>query len=236
MSKIMMGALAAIVFVVILLVPQAAQADDCQITVTLSGIVLCSGIPTGQIVNLPRVTVSAAPVTVPASPVTITLPSDPITKFLTVPGPTKTVTATKIVKGPTQYRTLYTKVPGPVQRVPVPGPTKYVPGPVSYTTRTAYSITTKTAYVTAPTKTVYRQGPVKHAIVTRDNPFVRLPSVSLDKPEAVGVGLAGLLGLMALILAGLYAGYYLGYKDSDRENASFMQALSDKTMYRGKHS
>lgn len=234
MNRVVIGALATVVFFVVLLVPQAVMADDCQITVTLSGIVLCSGIPTGQVVTLPQVTVSAAPVTLPVPPVTITLPSDPVTKLLTVPGPTSTVT--KTVHGPTQYKTVYTKIPGPVQRVYIPGPTKYVPGPVSYRTTTAYSIATKTAYVTTPAKTIYRQRPVKHAIVTRDNPFVRLPSVTLNKPEAVGIGLAGLLGLMALILAGLYAGYYLGYKDSDRENASFMQALSDKTMYRGKHS
>jgi hypothetical protein len=54
------------------------------------------------------------------------------------------------------------------------------------------------------------------------------PEVDLGTPGAVGLGFFSILLISTLILIGMYAGYYLGYKDGDKEEAKFLRALLGK--------
>lgn len=177
-------------------------------------------IPAGQ-VNLETV---IDEVLVPGP--TITLP--PITKFVERPRATRTIT----VPGPTKYVTPEAST----QRVFVSGPTRTVAGPVRTTTVTPDSMAVE-ATVTA-TETVTRQTTVYRDKVVPDNKpdefLFDFPPVST--PEAVGIGIGAVVALMLLVLLALMGGYAIGYKDSDKENANFMNALRDKILYRGKHS
>lgn len=68
-----------------------------------------------------------------------------------------------------------------------------------------------------------------------DRGFFR-PDVDLDDGEVTiveaGLGTLALLALMALILVGMYAGYYLGYKDKEQKDTDFMRALLDAAALR----
>jgi hypothetical protein len=81
-------------------------------------------------------------------------------------------------------------------------------------TATASSVTT----VTATT----RQDPAPSDTVDPGSgPFDAIP------PPVVkaGVGLGIVAALAVLILIGMYAGYYIGYKDSEKAEANFFRAL-----------
>lgn len=56
--------------------------------------------------------------------------------------------------------------------------------------------------------------------------------------QEVGLGTLAIFLLVGLVLLAMWGGYYIGYRDADRENADFMDALLTKTVRkrRGKHS
>lgn len=141
------------------------------------------------------------------------------------PGPTIEVTL--------PAATVTVRVPGPSEtqtiKVPVPGPTKTV-----HVTETVLgpSSAPSTATVTVPGPTItMTTGQVDNDDGTLDpepdDPVVSIPNI--DSPaKAAGLGLALLLIIIGIALCGLYAGYVLGYKDSDRKSADFIQAMLDK--------
>lgn len=65
-------------------------------------------------------------------------------------------------------------------------------------------------------------------IEPEEEPAVVIPEIELSTPEAVGLGTLSILGLALLILLGMWLGYYLGYKDSDKAEAKFYRALLGK--------
>ena len=162
------------------------------------------------------------------------------------PGPTKTIKPKPVIKTKhithtkTKYVTREKKifVPGPTKTVPgptriVPGPKVFVPGPTS----------TKTVVQTGPTvrvtETVTRQ--IRPQPSTMDDghgffePDLDLFDNHMTAADA-GVGLLTILGLIGLAMAAMYAGYVIGYKDSERADTDFMRALSEQiALRRRKH-
>jgi hypothetical protein len=145
--------------------------------------------------------------------------------------------------------TVTVTVPGPTQTVYRPGKKIEVPGP----TKTIYyaEIETRTKYLPYPkpvflTETVTASGQPNQTSATvgsapspssgeetsggndTASPFSKVPA------KIIGISTLTALALLALILLGMYIGYYIGYKDSDKENANFMAALSDSIIVRGK--
>lgn len=55
-----------------------------------------------------------------------------------------------------------------------------------------------------------------------------IPEVQLSTPQAVGLTTAAVLLIVLFLLLGMYAGYYLGYKDSDKAEAKFIRAVLRK--------
>lgn len=144
----------------------------------------------------------------------ITLPPIP-GPTIRVPGPTQTVT----VPGPTQTETV--NVPAPTTTVKEPGPT----------------VTVTESALPEPNQTVTvspsgQGGPSSDTLAPRD-PVVTIPDIE-TVPQAIGLGLLATLGLMLLILLALWAGYILGFKDKERKDNDFFQALLD-TVKAGKH-
>ena len=149
------------------------------------------------------------PVTLPP----ITLP--PVTEL--IPGQTATV-----------------RVPGPTQTV-VDRETVRVPGPTrTETTRVPRSTETVTE-TTSPDAPGQTGGDDDTIEPDRDRVDIGDGDVTV---EEVGLGLLAILGIVGLLLLAMWGGYYIGYRDADRENADFMDALSTETVRkrRGKHS
>lgn len=169
-----------------------------RITCSALGVVVLN-----SVIDLPSVQVTLPPVTV------------------TLPGATATVR----VPGPT------VKVPGP------PGPTatvtQIVPGaPGATITRAPQTVTASpTATVTEnPTVSPSGQPTTDGGTIGPDSndTVLTFPKVELNTPEAVGLGIGAILFLMLLILLGMWAGYYLGYKDSEKNEANFLKTLLGK--------
>lgn len=120
------------------------------------------------------------------------------------------------------------------QPQPSPGPTKNatLPTPAPEATR-APETPAATPRETAeePLQTVSpgpRQTPSPTATIEPppvDDTVLSIPEIELDIAEAVGIGTLGLLLLTGLFLLGMYAGYYMGYKDSDKAEAKFYKSL-----------
>lgn len=161
------------------------------------------------------------------APIFVQLPTvPPVTIEVPVPGATQTIKVN--VPGPTKTVT----VPGDTQTVSVPGPTKTVtvrptsnsptalPAPGGQTvTESATVETTATVTVTAEPSEV------------PNDPVVSIPGVP-DVVEKAALGLLSIIALCALMLLGMYLGYYIGYRDSDSANARFMGALRDELFVR----
>jgi len=185
-------------------------------------------VPAHADVTIPPVPLPGGAVTLP--PVTLP-PLPPVTKLIPgptilVPGPTQTVT----VQVPGNTRTRYVTVPGNTKTIYVTGPTQTkTVRPQRQPLPTPGATVTQT--VTAPTATVTRQRVVRHDIVTPSPPSK--PHVSA--PVAVGYSLLAILIVAGLIILGLWLGYILGYKDSERKEMKFLSALRDQFYYRGKH-
>jgi hypothetical protein len=202
----------------------AHGSEDCFLDVrgTL-GVTICGGQPIDS-VQLPTVTLTETVVK------TVT---DTVTK--SVPGPTQTVT----VPGPT----VTMGPPAPNTTIFQPGKTATVFIPRQTVTVRATPDASVGPY-TAPPETRFaqpatRQDSKGRATMKPDKitPFtIDIGDGDFTTAEAA-VSLATLLALGALILAGMYAGYYIGYKDSEREDTNFMRALLDEAkIRRGKHS
>lgn len=168
-----------------------------------------------------------------------------------VPLPTVRVTET-VVKRITDEKTEIIRVPGPTETIRVPGPTSTAtvnvpggPGPTETVTRTE-SVTASPSASSGPTQTVTEtirtgggQGGTGRATMDPDRGFYSLDvdfgDDTITAAEA-GIGLLTLLALVGLILIAMYAGYTLGYKESEREDTHFMRALRDTMVTRGNHS
>lgn len=224
--------LTALLLVVFLLLPATAYAAEepaiasCEI-VNISGPIayiqcvdaLGNIIPAGQ-VDLPEVIkqvdvlVPGPTVTLPPlPPATVTLPPAPIvTQF--IPGPTETVTDTVRVPGPTATTTV---------SEPSGTETIYLQSPTETVTKTPEAIPAPTVTETV-TNTV-----TKEVEVDKPQPDgVLFDPPPLTVPGAVGYSVLALLLMCGLILLGLWLGYILGYKDSEREERKFLEALRDQ--------
>lgn len=195
--------------------PEPAQAAPTQ------PIVNCSDVRISP--TLVRIECSAAGVVVLNT--TVRLPQVTLPPVeIEVPGPTIRVPGPTVrVPGPTQTATVY--VPDGAQTVNVPGPT---------VTRTAQPTSGPTVSTTE-TVTVSPSGqePSDDDTLPVRDPVVTIPDID-TVPEAIGLGLLATLGLMALILLAMWAGYIMGFKDKERKDDDFFQALLD-SVRAGKH-
>lgn len=132
------------------------------------------------------------------------------------------------VPGPTQTQTIRVPVPGPTQTVhvteAVAGPTKTVTanGPTSTVTATS-TATSSTGQVDNGGGTL---GPSPSATPAPNDPVISIPSVTTVKGAVLGT--IAILILCAIILAALFGGYTLGYKEADVANATFMKRILNK--------
>lgn len=180
---------------------------------------------------------------------TITLP--PVTETVTVPGPTVTIPGpeTTITIAPPTV----TLPPLPNATITLPGvtlPPIRIPGPTSTVTIIPGNTLTPKPNATV-TKTVQVQGPVVKRTVTASPSsqptatatVTRQPAPSSatiepgprfdQRPELniiqrVGLGFLAILLIAGLIIAGMWGGYYLGFKESDAKEANFLKALLGK--------
>lgn len=155
-------------------------------------------------IPLPTIQLPGATITLPNQTETVTVRPEPIT----VPGPTTTVTKTtqpnvepRIIQGPTRTVTASQTVTGP----------------------TATSTATVTATPT-PSRQPVSDGDTMESPDEEDSVVV-IPELDLSFPEAVGLGLLSVLAIALLILLGMYSGYYIGYKDSEKQEAKFLRSL-----------
>lgn len=171
---------------------------------------------------------------IPNSRITLD-PDDIKTEF--IPGPTvtvrpppppapprATVTVTerpRVVPQPPRETITVTPAPRTVTITPEP---RIVPGPTETVTETPAPDT--------PDRT--RQPDTNRGTINEDEPIpdadhaLTFPQWSVSAPEAVGLGTLSILLLMLLILVGMWLGYYMGYKDSDKADAKFLRSLLGK--------
>lgn len=187
---------------------QASDPPPVTCTIQVSNVIcVAAGITIlNQHLDLPTVTV-AGPTT------NVTLPPIRTTQTVTVPGPTKTV-----------------QVPGQTQTIADPAQTvtqtvRPTNGPSALPTATQ-TVTTDSGLTSTTTITVspVQPTPTSGTLDPDSGPLKNVPPVVIK--TGVGVGIIALLAL--LILLGMYGGYYLGYKDSDKADANFFRALLNK--------
>jgi virulence-associated protein VagC len=188
--------------------------QQIRIRCTAAGVVVLDTVIDLPVVTLPPVTLPPAP------PVTITPPR--ATATVRVPQPQATVTET--VRVPVEIQ-----LPGGTTTIIRPGEGRTVtaqPRPNAPETVTASALPAPTQTVTlAPERS--RQPATEGDTIDpgNDNPDLRIPEVELDAPEAAALGLGVLAIIAALIVLGMWAGYYMGYKDSDKAEAKFLKSL-----------
>lgn len=228
-------AIALVLLVVLVLFPSPAQADPDGCILNVNGpvvVIVCNGTDIGSL-PLPTVTVTAPPVTQPPATVTlppVTLPPLPaITQI--IPGPTKTATVT--VPGPTSTTTV--EQPGGTETIYLQGPTQTqtVAGPT--VTKTANATPALPAPTQTVTSTVTQTVTKEVRVDNHESDNVLFDPPPLTVKSAVGYSALALLVVAGLIVLGLWLGYILGYKDSERKEAKFLSALRDQ-FYTGKHS
>lgn len=168
-----------------------------------------------------------------------------------VPGPTETATEIRrnrvVVPGPTETITV---VPEAVQPSSVPQGAPGVPGvagapapQITATSRPRPTITvtdgfngpTVTQTEIAPPGTGQTSSP--RGTLTpepkTDIPGIQFPDLipDLSSPgpvQTVGLSLIGLIAFITLAVGAMYVGYMLGWKESDKNNASFLRSLRDQ--------
>lgn len=176
-------------------------------------------LPPGRIDNIVETIVDE--VIVPGPTVTLPpLPRATVTERVPVPG--ETVTQEVEVRVPSEERTVFERFPIPGTIISVPGPTK--------------TVTEKAS--PAPTVTI-TESPVvspENEVDSVDDDGVLFDLPPLSTPEAVGIGALALLALCGLIILGLWLGYILGWKDKERREMKFLEALRDQFYYKGQHS
>lgn len=158
------------------------------------------------------------------------LPTVRVTIRVGVPGPTKTVTAHAAPQRVTRTQTV--RVPGPT--VFVPGPTRTIaPPPVTRTVETpGPTVTvggspnsTPNSSQSPPSETGGRQDTNEGGTIIPGGPIDFGDDTA--SPAEVGIGILSVLAAVALILAALYGGYVLGYKDKEGKDTDFMRTLLD---------
>lgn len=174
-----------------------------RITCTVAGVVSLN-----TVVNLPVVEV-----TLPGDTVTVRIPGQEQT--IRVPGPTVTQRV---------------EVPGATQTIEVPGETRTIEQSPQGRPERSQAPAPPTVTVTeSPDITEGGQGGTTPATIEPDDDGgVTLPEVDLSTGQAIGLGVLGVLGLVFIVLLGMYAGYYMGYKDSDKAEAKFLTSLLRK--------
>ena len=162
---------------------------------------------------------------------TVTLP--PVT--ITVPGSTQTI-----------------RVPVPGPTITLPGTTVTLPGQPGHTTTVTAHATTTLAGPTARATATRTLAPVPGATVTAikspsavgtrqpaspsatikpvqsTRPSIRHHTVTLTRTQTIGLGLLTLVVGLLIALATLFGGYYLGYKDSEKNEARFLKSVLSK--------
>jgi hypothetical protein len=180
----------------------SAEANDptptCTVQVSNVICVLAGVTILNQPINVPTVHVTGPTVTV-------TIPPIRTTQTVTVPGPTHTVTA----PGSTQTITA-----SPVVTTETVTATNG-PSALPTATVTANGLSSATTTVTATP----RQDPSPSGTVDPDSGVLSNIPPTVVK-TGVGLGIIALLAL--LILLGMYGGYYIGYRDSDKADAKLL--------------
>lgn len=211
MKKVISACLAIMLVMTLVLIPAPAQSAEplinCRVVTGQTVRVVCSA--AGLIVldtqlNVPTVVLPAPPRATVTQ--TVTAPA--------LPQPTKTVTET---------------VPSKTETVTVEGPTQIE------TVRETETIAASPSALPTQSARPVGQTPTEYVTVTskpeqRDTPDDLLP----DSPqEVVETGVGIIIALIMMILA-LWAGYVIGYKDSDKENTNFVRAMRDNILTRNK--
>lgn len=213
--------------------PQAASAAplvDCQVVVGNNTRVVCSAaglVVLNTEVNLPTVTL-------PPLVVRTTAPGTVTTRTVEVPGNTRTVTRT--AQPEPQGIVTVTRTASPEPRITsAPTATRTINPTV---TATSTATATATSTVTAPgqTETSYvtvAPAPTQVAEPGTDrNTFIPLPFPEDNPVLKAVVGTGYILAFLALLILTMWLGYYLGYKNSDRENSNFLKLISDQMLLR----
>lgn len=238
MRKIVSFVVALVIFVMLALGAYVSSADAAEHSCTVTAL--------GDSNNLSVTCVTSDGTSVPPSQIDVEkIVGDTVTVVIPevrevvrtvvkrIPQPRETRTVTRTVRPAPRVitKTVRVAVPGPTRTVAVPGPTVFrtaqvaVPGP--------------TETITETVRPSPRQDATKRATMDADRGFYS-PDVDLGDDEVTaaeaGIGLLTLLALVGLILIAMYAGYTLGYKESEREDTHFMRALRDTMVTRGKHS
>lgn len=126
--------------------------------------------------------------------------------------------------------------PGSTVTVKIPGSNETETVTIQPTQLPTHTVTeTQTATQTATeTVTATRQGPTNYVTVRPppDDGNV-IETILPDGPVGkAAVATLSIIILMALLILGMWIGYYLGFKESDRSNVRFLKALSDKIITR----
>ena len=192
--------------------PEAQAAEpivNCQVVVGQQTRVVCSAaglVVLNTQINVPTITLPP----LPGSTETIRIPAGP--------QPTKTVTVTK---------------PGPTQTVTVRPEANATVRETQTITSEPSSLPTATATATVTERA--RQAPTEYVTVSSDtrDEEENIPFVPDTTEEVVKAGIGTILALVLIILA-LWLGYYLGYKNSEKENVTFLRAMRDTILVRNK--
>jgi hypothetical protein len=198
----------------------ATAQQGCVVDITgIVGVVVCGGEVVDQI-NLPTVNITETRLLPPPPQATVTVPGPTATN--NVPGPTKTITV--FLEGPTKTVTVREReeIIVPVEKTKTVTATPSRQPDISDGT-VAPSPEPEPEDNTLVAGDSYEQGPVTKLLDRIDTPA-----------EIAGLSTLTLLILIGLLLLGMYGGYSFGYRDSDRENANFMQALRDQMLIRSK--
>lgn len=123
----------------------------------------------------------------------------------------------------------------------VPGATRTITGPQNGTqgvttvrsTAPNGGVSTKIVTSTTGQATPTRATMSPNGNNSNDTPSINLPDITIG--QAVGIGTLALLGLVGLMLLGMFFGYGLGWKDRDRKEKQFLASLSDSILYRKRH-
>ena len=170
-------------------------------------------------VPIPDDTITLPPVTLPPVKVTATVTAPPrppvtiqATKTVHVPGPTRT----QFLGGSTATVTATPRASS-TQGVPLPGITRA-------TATVTKTVTVKSLPSGQPKPSHDTLGP-DHSII----PDIPIIDFSGSGPvQKATLGFVAIITLIALVLLSMYAGYYLGFKDSNRNEAKFLDALLKK--------
>lgn len=185
---------------------------QCQIVAGAPTKVVCTA--AGVVVL--NTTVNAPTVTLPPLPAVtigpIRIPGPTVTETATVTSPPRNTTETETVTIEPEPETVTETVTVEPEPERLPGPTVTVPGEPGQAT-TEYVRVEPDTDVSPPDTSI-------------------LPGVPDGPVEKTLIGGLSLIVLLAIVLGALYAGYIMGYKDSDKDNVSFLRSLRDNIMTR----